>query len=128
MKEHERTELLSCAQRVATALHQAPADVPVEGYYSEDSALTEYFGLMRALQGVSLGRASEVEAIPAFQRLLAVTSSPIFGSPVREYLLPTGRDPLSAAVRGPLQRPFRPRAAAAHGQVWADFLGRIHRG
>ena len=29
MKEHERTELLVCARRVSTALHQAPADVPV---------------------------------------------------------------------------------------------------
>jgi len=98
MKGHERTELLACAQRVSTALHQAPADVPVEGYYSEDSALTTYFRLMRTLQTVSLERAPEVEAIPEFHRLLTVTSSPIFGSPVRENLLPTGRDPLSAAL------------------------------
>jgi hypothetical protein len=98
VKEHERTELLACAQRVSTALRQAPADVPVEGYYSEDPALTTYFRLMRALQGVSLARAPEVEAIPEFRRLLTVTSSPIFGSPVREGLLPTGRDALSAAL------------------------------
>ncbi len=98
MKGHERTELLVCARRVSTALHQAPADVPVEGYYSEDSTLTEYFRLMRALQGVPLERAPEVEAIPEFRRLLTVTSSPIFGSPVRKCLLPTGRDSLSAAL------------------------------
>jgi hypothetical protein len=98
MKGHERTELLVCAQRVSTALHQAPADVPVEGYYSEEAALTTYFRLVRALQVVSLERASEVEAIPEFHRLLTVTSSPIFGSPVRERLLPRGRDPLSAAL------------------------------
>jgi hypothetical protein len=98
LKGHERTELLVCAQRVSTALHQAPAEVPVEGYYSEDAALTMYFRLMRALQLVALERAPEVEAIPEFRRLLAVTSSPIFGSPVRECLLPRGRDPLSAAL------------------------------
>lgn len=98
MKGHERTELLVCAQRVSTVLHQAPADVPVEGYYSEDTALTTYFRLVRALQVVSLKRASEVEAIPEFHRLLTVMSSPIFGSPVRERLLPSGRDPLSAAL------------------------------
>lgn len=98
MKEHERTELLVCAQLVSSALHQAPANVPVEGYYSEDPALATYFRLMRALQEVVLERASEVEAMPEFRRLLAVTSSPIFGTPVRERLLPTGRDPLSAAL------------------------------
>jgi hypothetical protein len=36
--------------------------------------------------------------MPEFRRLLAVTSSPIFGPPVREYLLPKGQDPLSAAL------------------------------
>jgi hypothetical protein len=53
---------------------------------------------MRALQEVPPGRAPEVEAMPEFQRLLAVTSSPIFGLAMRENLLPTGRDPLSAAL------------------------------
>src|SRR6059036_3166177 len=85
LKGHERTELLACAQRVSTALHQSPADVPVEGYYSEDVALTTYFRLMRALQVVSLERAPEVEALPEFRLLLTVTSSPIFGAPVREH-------------------------------------------
>ena len=98
MKEHERTELLVCAQRVSTALHQAPADVPVEGYYSEDAALTSYFRLVRALQVVSMERASAVEALPEFHRLCTVMSSPIFGSPAGERLLPIGRDPLSAAL------------------------------
>jgi hypothetical protein len=98
MKEHERGELLECAERVATALRQPPAEVPVEGYYSEEPALTTYFLLMRALQDVPLRRAPEVEAFPEFQRLLAVTSSPIFGSPQRDNLLPFGRDPLYEAL------------------------------
>jgi len=80
-------------------LGQSPADVPVEGYYAEEPALKSYFRLMRALQQVPLTREAEVEPLPEFQRLLAVASSPIFGSPVRDYLLPVGRDPLSAALR-----------------------------
>ena len=99
MKEHERGELLACACRVAEALDLEPADLPVEGYYTEEADLTSYFLLMRALQAVPLKRESEIEALPQFRRLLDVTSSPIFGPPIREYLLPVGRDPLSAALK-----------------------------
>jgi hypothetical protein len=98
MKKQERGQLLECAERVAAALHQPPADVLVEGYYAEEPVLTKYFRLLRALQRVPLSREAEVEQLPEFQRLLAVTSSPIFGSPVGEYLLPIGRDPLSTAL------------------------------
>ena len=99
MKEQERGELLSCARGVASILEVLPAEVPIEGYYSEDHYLSTYFRLMRALQGVPLERAPEVEKLPQFLRLLDVTSSPIFGRPVRKHLLPTGRDPLSAALK-----------------------------
>jgi len=99
MKEHERGELLTCARCVTTALRIQPADVAIEGYYTEDADLTAYFRLLRALQAVPLSRASEIEALPQFHRLLAVTSSPIFGRPIREYLLPKGNDPLSAALQ-----------------------------
>jgi len=98
MKKHERAELLACAQRVAAALKVVPADVPVEGYYVEHSDLTAYFRLVRALQKVPLARASEVQSLPEFRRLLAVSSSPIFGPPSRRYLLPKGNDPLSLAL------------------------------
>ena len=99
MKKHERTELVACAQRVAGALQIVPAAVPVEGYYREHADLEAYFRLMRALQAVPVGRRSEVESLAQFQRLLAVTSSPIFGIPIEnERLLPSGRDPLSAAL------------------------------
>jgi hypothetical protein len=99
MKEHERGELLACARRVSAALKVPPADVPLEGYYSEHADLTAYFRLMRALQHVPLGRAAEVASLPEFRRLFAVTSSPIFGSPTREFLLPVGSDPLSKALK-----------------------------
>ena len=99
MKKRERGELLDCAQRVATSLNVQPADVPVEGYYTEHPDLTTYFQLVRALQSVPLERASEVDSLPQFRRLLAVTSSPIFGPPIREYLLPKGNDPLSVALK-----------------------------
>jgi len=98
MKKHERNELLACAQRVTTALNVQPADVPIEGYYAEHPDLTAYFRLLRALQNVPLERASEVDSLPQFRRLLTVTSSPIFGSPIRESLLPKGKDLLSAAL------------------------------
>jgi hypothetical protein len=99
IQKHESTELLGCAQRVAAALAVPPASVPIEGYYTEHPDLTAYFRLMRAFQSVPLERAPEVEGMPEFQRLLAVTSSPIFGPPVRHNLLPVGSDPLSAALK-----------------------------
>jgi hypothetical protein len=98
MKKRERGELLTCAHRVAQALKVGPASVPIEGYYTEHPQLTTYFQLMRALQGVPLARAGDVEQLPEFQRLLAVTSSPIYGRPVRENLLPQGFDPVTAAL------------------------------
>jgi hypothetical protein len=98
MKKHESGELLACARFAAAALKVSPSHVPIEGYYAEQPALTAYFQLMRALQEVPLARAPVVESLPQFQRLLEVTSSPIFGQPIREHLLPRGRDPLSAAL------------------------------
>ena len=98
VKKHEQGELLACARRVASVLNVLPAVVPIEGYYTEHPDLTAYFRLIRALQEVPLKRAFEVESLAEFRRLLAVTSSPIFGSAVREKLLPKGRDPLSAAL------------------------------
>jgi len=99
IKPHERAELLVCARDVAKALNVEPAREPVEGYYGEDAELTAYFQLVRALQAVTLQRSPEVESLPAFQRLLDVTSSGIYGAAVRKHLLPQGRDPLSEALR-----------------------------
>ena len=98
MMQHEKTELLGCARRVSQELGVAPSTVPVEGYYAEEPELTEYFLLMRALQEVPRERERAVERLDEFQRLLAVTSSPIYGRPQRRMLLPAGRDPLSAAL------------------------------
>jgi len=98
MKRNERNELLTCAEQVATALKVPPADVPIEGYYVEDDRLTRYFRLMRALQAEKLERASEVDHLDEFQRLLQVTSSGMFGVPERMNLLPKGADPLSMAL------------------------------
>jgi hypothetical protein len=99
MKPHERTELRECAQRVAAVLEVEPANVPIEGYYAEDSELTHYFRLVRALQTVSDEAAPAVKGLPEFERLKAVTSSPLFGrSNPNDKLLPAGRDPLSLAL------------------------------
>jgi hypothetical protein len=90
MQTHERTELRECARRVAEVPRAEPANVPIEGYYAEDAALTEYFRLMRALQDVSDTAAPSVAGLPAFERLKAVTSSPLFGrSDPNGKLLPT---------------------------------------
>jgi hypothetical protein len=99
MKRHEREELLRAARETAAALAVVPADVPIEGYYSEDAPLTEYFRLVRALQKVDVAREAEVEGLVAYRRLKQVTESPIFGPPYRrEYLLSVGKDALSAAL------------------------------
>jgi hypothetical protein len=96
--EFEVRELLPCACAVAEVLGVRPATGPVEGYYGERPRLTEYFQLMRALQEVPLDRERDVQALPEFRRLLDVTSSPIFGRPEREKLLPSGQDALSQAL------------------------------
>jgi len=103
IRRHEGTELLACARHVASAL-RLPRDgalgaAAAEGYYTQDAGLAEYFGLVRSFQEVNEARAREVEHLPEFQRLLAVSSSPLFGVPRREgKLLPVGRDPLSLAL------------------------------
>lgn len=98
MRLHERSELLACARKVAKLLRASPAEVPVEGYYAEEEALTEYFLLLRALQGVDREARASVDSRPEFQRLFAVASSPIFGVTESAGLLPAGRDALSRAM------------------------------
>jgi len=101
MKPQEQFELLACAQDTAAVLSVAPADVPVEGYYTENERLTEYFRLMRALQMVEKADGERVQDRRGFRRLKEVTGSGMFG-PVAddsEMLLPGGRDPLTAALK-----------------------------
>jgi hypothetical protein len=99
IKGHERTELLTCARTTAGVLGVGPADVPIEGYYSDDEQLTDYVRLMRALQMTTDAARPRVEHLPEFHRLLDVVSSPIFGPPKFDgHLLPNGTDPLSQAL------------------------------
>jgi hypothetical protein len=99
MKGHERGELRGCAERLAARLGVPPAEVPVEGYYGEDEALTAYFRSFRALQGVPKERRTEVSKTPDYERLFAVATSPIYGVAVpNRYLLYGGRDPLTQAL------------------------------
>jgi hypothetical protein len=98
MKTHERDELLVCARETADALSVEPADVPIEGYYTEDAGLTEYFRLVRALQTVSSDRSAEVADLKSFQRLRQVTASRIFGKASGSGLLPGGKDALTIAM------------------------------
>lgn len=125
MKRHERGELLACARKTAVMLAVTPKQRPVEGYYTQDEALTTYFLLMRALQDVPKDRSTEVIGLPEFQRLLDVTSSGLFGRDSgTDSLLPAGRDPLSEALE--ITRPEWTIAdltakAAAVAKAWDDF-------
>lgn len=99
MKRHESTELLNCALEVVSTLGIEPADVPIEGYYTETPELTNYFQLVRSLQGQPRSRQYEVQSLPAFKRLVEVTSSPLFGTPSDgNSLLPSATDPLTIAL------------------------------
>ena len=99
MKGHERDELLHCARVVSAALGASPADVPVEGYYSEDDTLTEYFRLIRALKEFDDDARPMVENLQEFMRLREVMAAPLYGRPrVTRKLLPLGMDPLSEAL------------------------------
>lgn len=99
MKRHESTELLACARAVAAKLGVAPADVPIEGYYTETKGLTEYFRLLRGLQAIDRKYDARVSSTREFQRLLSVASAPLYGRPVEDgRLLPVCRDPLAQAM------------------------------
>lgn len=99
IKRHERGELLKCAEQIAVDLSLVPADVPVEGYYTEDASLTRYFRIMRTLQLQSEDRAAEIRDTGALGRLRQVTESPIYGVPHRnELLIGTSSDALSYAL------------------------------
>ncbi len=97
---HERGELLRAARVVAVKLDVERADIPADGYYGKDEKLKEYFQLLRALQNEPKGRHESVREMREYRRLLAVTSSPIFGaaSNLEERLLPAGRDPLTVVL------------------------------
>ncbi|HEY5668373.1 MAG TPA: hypothetical protein VIS10_00165, partial [Anaerolineales bacterium] len=92
MKGFEENKLLPCAEKVATTLDVQPAQVPIEGYYTESRALTRYFRLMRALQEVNMDKENAVKHLSEFQLLWDVTSSPLYGRPQQNNkLLPVGR-------------------------------------
>ena len=99
MMGHERGELLECARALTRALEISPATVPVEGYYGQDPALTEYFHLLRALQSVDKSRVPDAAGSPEFRRLREIASARLYGYPQDlGKLLPVGRDPLSQAL------------------------------
>jgi hypothetical protein len=99
IKPHERTELLVAAREIASTLGLAPADMPLEGYYSQDDQLREYFKLMRTLQKVDASARPRVASLRDFQRLSQVVASPLFGEAgFGGMLFPVARDALTRAV------------------------------
>lgn len=99
MKVYEMRELLPRAREVARALKVDPAQVPVEGYYSEAPELEEYFLIIRALQAVDEAAENRVGEMVEFRLLWDVFTSGLYGLPQRKNkLLPVGRDPLTQAL------------------------------
>jgi len=99
MKRFEALELLPMARTIARTLNLEPMDVPIEGYYAENDALTEYFKLMRAMQKVSRDRKKEVESLPEFRLLTEITGSPLYGkSAMGTGIFSVGRDSLYFAM------------------------------
>lgn len=99
MQRFETKFLLPQVEAIVARLNVSEANVPIEGYYSKSSELTRYFKLMRALQEVQQDSLPLVENLPEFQKILEITTSPIYGTPVQEgKLLPKGRDPLAQAL------------------------------
>ena len=98
MKKLEATGLLDCARTVARELGASPSSGPVEGYYGESAALTEYFQLMRSLQEFDEDSAPQVARLPEFSRLHAIATSGCYGHPEPGKLLPKGADPLTSAM------------------------------
>lgn len=100
VKVYERGRLRLYAQEVANALVVGPADVPIEGYYASEPALTEYFRLVRALQEIPSKREAEVCELNGFRRLREALSSPLYGSFHDDrYLFPRGRNALFFALQ-----------------------------
>ena len=115
IKPHERGELREAAVCVAQDLGVGPADLPVGGYYAEDRLLTEYYGLVRSLQGVPEERRCDIRHNEAYLRLKTVSESPIFGTPARcGYVLERGRDPLYCALEAATEFDVKALTREAH--------------
>ncbi len=100
MKQFEAGKLLPCAESVAKRLGVQPAEVPIEGYYTESPALKTYFKTMRALQNAHESQGTIVRDLHEFKFIIHVLESGLFGEPVYEgKLIPVGRDPLSKALQ-----------------------------
>jgi len=82
MKTFEAERLLPCVEQLAQALSVTPEEIPIEGYYSESRALRQYFKTMRALQEVPRTREPQVKGLEAFETLLKILTSGLFGEPV----------------------------------------------
>ena len=100
MKWFEADKLLPCAEKMAQVLAVQPADIPIEGYYTESHKLRQYFQTMRALQEVNVDKQTAVNGLFEFEFIMKILTSGLYGEPVHnDKLLPGGRDPLSRALK-----------------------------
>jgi hypothetical protein len=100
MKAHEKDELLGLARQITSELELQVKDVPIEGYYSEDDDLKEYFRLIKTLQNTPITRKTDIRSIVSYNRLKKVAESPLFGSPDNSmYLISQCDDMLSITLK-----------------------------
>ena len=91
--------LLPIVEDVQKDLHIKIRNFPIEGYYNETEELRKYFTLMRNLQQEEKDREKEITNNEAFHKLLSYTGSSLFGTSIRNNLLPVGKDPLAKALK-----------------------------
>ena len=79
MKVYEVKQLLPAATTLINHLAIPLLNVPVEGYYHETKALSEYFTKVRTLQRCDESKKQDVEQMDAYQHLAKIMSSEIYG-------------------------------------------------
>ena len=98
MMVYEVNHLLPAATTLIEHLGLPLLNVPVEGYYHQTEALTEYFTKMRTLQKCEFSKRLNVENMAAYQRLAEVMASPIYGQGQKEEFFTQRLDPLFYAL------------------------------
>jgi hypothetical protein len=99
MKSYEVATLLPLAETACEALDLSPANVPVEGYYTESVELERFFRLIRALQNAEVREVFPGSAKDAMFRLREVLASPAMGRVESDdRLLPRTTSPLGEAL------------------------------
>jgi hypothetical protein len=100
MKSYEVGHLLPLAETACIDLDLSPANVTVEGYYTESDELERFFQLIRALQDIEVHKVSDGTTKTAIFRLREVLTSPAMGRvESNDILLPRTTSPFGEALQ-----------------------------